>query len=190
MIRQHSWLLPAVVASFLLLSVDPVLAAREHKPRRNVRVGLGLGQGLVLPAIACSRCDSFWGRSFSFALEVGGTIRPDITLSFDQQFSVIYFADGTTAGLSAYQLLVRYFRTERSFLMGGVGVGVRSVSEDQAPRFGVREWMHVGPLITAGAGYELIRAGSWSFDAQARVTSVVDAAVVSGVLLLLGLSWN
>jgi hypothetical protein len=167
-----------------------VAAAAEPQPRHNLRLGLAMGQALVVPPVVCSGCDRFWGRALSFLVDVGWTLRPNIVLSLEQQVAVIYFADGTDGALSASQLAGRYFWRERAWLLAAAGVGFRDVTEDERPDFGIRTWSHTGPVVTVGTGYEPGRRGAWSFDLQARATVIVADGVAPAVMVLLGGSWN
>ena len=159
------------------------------QPRRNVRLGLSVGQALVTPPL-CSDCDSFWGRALTFVVDVGWTLRPNLVLSLEEQGAVIHFADGTNASIGGVQLSLRHFWQPRAFWLGGAGVGFRDVAEDENPRYGVRLWSQTGALLTLGAGWEPGRRGAWSYDLQVRATAVVAGGVFPGLLLLLGGSWN
>lgn len=185
------------VTSALLLAVScagvltsPSAAAAEHRPRRNLRVAIAMGPALLVPPLICSDCDSFWGRALSVVVEVGWTVRPDLVLSLEEQVTGIYFADGTDGTIGGFQLSARYFRNERVWILGAAGVGLRGVSKDQRPDFGVRIWEQAGPMVTVGAGYEPGRWKAWSFDVQARATAVFAGGVAPGVLLMVGGAWN
>lgn len=155
-----------------------------------MRLAFALGQGALLPP-ACSDCVSFWGRSLSFGLEVGATLRPDIVISLEEQLNVIHFADGSDGMIGGFQLAALYFFRPRTWLVGGAGIGLRMVTANAGVVFPMpREWSHPGVLVTVGAGHELGRRGAFAFDVQARAMTVIADALAPGILILVGAAWN
>jgi hypothetical protein len=174
-----------------LLALPAVAAAQTaDQPRRNIRLGAAIGQGFISPPL-CSRCDRFWGRGLSFAVEVGWTVRPDLVLALEEQGTVIYFADGTDGGLASIQLSALYFWRPRAFLRGGFGFGIVDVAEDQHPLPGAALWEHFGPGLMLGVGYDWHRSRALSVSLEARTTFVITRnSLAPGLALLMGLSWN
>jgi hypothetical protein len=184
------------LAAWVVLHLAPAAIAAPDsdvldRPRRNVRVAFAMGQGALMPP-ACSDCVSFWGRSLSFGVEVGATLRPDLVISLEEQLNVIHFADNTDGITGGLQLSALYFFRPRTWLVGGGGVGFRQVSREQMTKVfpEPKEWSHAGVLITAGVGHEIGRRGAFAIDAQARATAVMADALAPGILLLIGVAWN
>jgi hypothetical protein len=162
-----------------------------EQPRRNVRIALALGQGVLAPPV-CSDCASFWGRSLSLGLEVGVTLRPDLVISLEEQLNAIHFADDTDGLVGGFQLVALYFFRPRTWLLGGAGLGLRAMAPERMmtvfPR--AKEWSHAGVLVSVGAGHELGHRGALAFDVQARAMAVIADALAPGICVLVGAAWN
>jgi hypothetical protein len=135
----------------------------------------------------CDGCARFDGRGLSFRLEVGWTLRPTFMLVLVERGTVVNFADQTAALVGGFTLDAVSYRTDRTRVRLGAGIGFRNLDSSVASEKETEN----GGMLTVGLGHDLGRAGAFALDVEASVTALLTSRSFSEVsAATMGVVWN
>ncbi|MBC8133085.1 MAG: hypothetical protein H7X95_08905 [Deltaproteobacteria bacterium] len=160
--------------------------------RAGVRFGLAAGVGYIAP-YRCTSCVRFQGGGVGLALDLGGTLRPDVAIVGGVAATLIPFADHTTGSLFEVLVGVQYWLRDRIWIRGGFGFAQLLMAKDtQGDRPEETIWKQDAFGIHGATGWELFpRRTTFAMDVQLRTLVFLSGAVVTaGLTLLFGVSWH
>jgi hypothetical protein len=186
------------LACILALVCIPQLApAQDSEPtpssestgfqREGFLVGLGLGQGWIIPN--CDNCETEPGVALEF--HIGSMITSNAALMLDVSSVIHTYGDGSTLAQDAYMLASQFWPTldpsGRSWAKVGIGYPVLRAQDGAGDDLLEVE----GGLSTMVAlGYEVYRRTSFAADGQLSLVSAkYGDLVIHNFALTVGVNW-
>ena len=169
-------------AAALPAHADPA-GRSEARARRGLAVGASVGAGMLSPD--CDGCDAMGGPAADFHL--GWMVTPRLSLQYDGS-AVVHTGDGFGSEASLVMAAAgQYWAQPRLWIKPGIGI---ARLESRRGLFGQDEDSAVGFGALAAVGYEVYRAGRFTFDLHGRVTAgfYSDGRIINTAIQL-GANW-
>jgi hypothetical protein len=187
------------VTALLLAPLALMLAQvpDQPPPRSGVRVALDAGVGYIAP-YSCQRCARFQGGGPELAMDLGGTLTPELALLASFAVTILPFPDQTTAfDLQLMGGLQRWIFPS-IYLRGAAGVGWRVLEKDgyesSVPPMKIPPrtlWYATGAVAGGAVGYEIRRRTStFGAHAELRALGFIGQIFTGHLALLMGVSWH
>jgi len=183
--------------SLACLALTLAQVVEQPPPRSGMRVALDAGVGYIAP-YRCQRCARFQGGGPELAMDLGGTLAPDLALLASFAVTILPFPDQTTAFDLQLTGGVQRWLSPAIYLRGTGGVGwrvlVKDGSESTVPPMKVPPrtlWYATGAVVGGAIGYEIRRRTStFGLHTELRALGFMGEILSGHLALLVGVSWH